>query len=104
MKERVNQIIDSYLKSFNTVDEGWSRKKVVASIVVLTALLTQLKWIWKTEDFAQLENILIIDFAFASTLLGVTAIEKVQLSKVKKPKSETLTEETIISQTKTETK
>lgn len=78
MKEKLQSVIDNYLKSFNNIDEGWSRKKVIATVVVLSTLIMQVKWVWKTQDFQQLENILIIDYAFASALLGISTIQSIK--------------------------
>lgn len=81
MKEKLLLAFDDYIKSFNNVDEGFSRKKVLATIVVLSSLVMELKWTWKTQDFRQMESLLIINFAFVSSLLGISTYEKIKTSK-----------------------
>lgn len=104
MNSFISKLLDGWEKSFNVTEQGYSRKKLVAyTFVILTAII-EIKWAYKTKDFQQLENVLIINCSIISAMLAVSAIEKVQLNKIQKPKTETSTEETIISQTKTETK
>lgn len=104
MNDFINKLLSGWEKSFNVAEEGYSRKKLVAyTFVILTAII-EIKWAYKTSDFAQIENILIINCSIISVMLGVSAIEKVQLNKIQKPKQETSSEETIIQTSKTETK
>lgn len=104
MNDFINKLLDGWEKSFNVIDEGYSRKKLVAYTFVLVTVIIELKWAWKTLDFAQLQEILIINTSIITVMLGVSAIEKVQMNKIQKPKQETSTEETIIQTSKTETK
>ncbi len=104
MNDFINKLLSGWEKSFNVAEEGYSRKKLVAyTFVILTAII-EIKWAYKTKDFQQLENVLIINCSIISVMLGVSAIEKVQLNKIQKPKQETSSEETIIQTSKTETK
>jgi len=104
MNDFINKLLSGWEKSFNVAEEGYSRKKLVAyTFVILTAII-EIKWAYKTKDFQQLENVLIINCSIISVMLGVSAIEKVQLNKIQKPKQETSSEKTIIQTSKTETK
>lgn len=73
MREILSNLIDNYLKSFNNVDEGWSRKKILATIIVIVVLVLQLKYIWKTQDFNQLIELSVVDFSSAAVLLGINS-------------------------------
>jgi len=104
MNDFINKLLSGWEKSFNVAEEGYSRKKLVAyTFVILTAII-EIKCAYKTKDFQQLENVLIINCSIISVMLGVSAIEKVQLNKIQKPKQETSSEKTIIQTSKTETK
>jgi len=104
MNDFINKLLSGWEKSFNVAEEGYSRKKLVAYTFVLLSAIIEIKWAYKTKDFQQLENVLVINCSIISVMLGVSAIEKVQLNKIQKPKQETSSEETIIQTSKTETK
>ena len=79
MKDFINKLLDGWEKSFNVTEQGYSRKKLVAyTFVILTAII-EIKWAYKTKDFQQLENVLIINCSIISAMLAVSAIEKEQL-------------------------
>lgn len=75
-------IFNNYFLSFNAAEDGYSRKKIIATTVVLTVLILQIKYVWKTQDFSQVEALSIIDFGFVSALLGISAYQKVQSDKL----------------------
>ena len=73
--KKLTEIFNQYLLSFNNNDEGYSRKKVMATFLLFTVVIIHVKWIWKTTDFSQLEAILGIDYGFIAVLLGLKAYE-----------------------------
>jgi len=102
MNDFINKLLSGWEKSFNVAEEGYSRKKLVAYTFVILTSIIEIKWAYKTESFLQLENVLIINCSIISVMLGVSAIEKVQLNKLNSSTpGKTVTEETNISQTKT---
>jgi hypothetical protein len=67
----MKEIMDNILKSFNTKREGYSSRKLTAFVVVIMVLITHIKWI-TLGNFAQLEMVLSIDYAFIAALFGMT--------------------------------
>ena len=102
MNDFISKLLDGWEKSFNVAEEGYSRKKLVAYTFVLLSAIIEIKWAYKTISFEQLENVLMINVSIIFAMLGVSSIEKVQLTKMNlNTPPKTVTEETNISQTKT---
>ena len=102
MNSFISKLLDGWEKSFNVTEQGYSRKKLVAYTFVLLRAIIEIKWAYKTISFEQLENVLMINVSIIFAMLGVSSIEKVQLTKMNlNTPPKTVTEETNISQTKT---
>jgi hypothetical protein len=102
MNSFISKLLDGWEKSFNVTEQGYSRKKLVAYTFVLLSAIIEIKWAYKTISFEQLENVLMINVSIIFAMLGVSSIEKVQLTKMNlNTPPKTVTEETNISQTKT---
>ena len=99
----LKRIIDKYFQSYESNEEGYSRKKIIATFTVLTALALQLKYLLSTTDFDQLQSIVIIDFGFVSTLFGINAYQGVAAAKTTSTATIVSTPESTVAQT-TETK
>ena len=70
--------------AFDTHSKGFSARKLTAFIVVLCVFVAHIAWIksaFQKEDFSLFEGVLIIDYGFISTLLGMTTYEAIKNKK-----------------------
>ena len=74
--------------SFENVPEGASARKLASFTILLCIVIAHTSWIKSSfikEDFSLLPEILIIDFGFIATCLGMTTYQAVQKSKLDSP-------------------
>lgn len=91
MKDYLKHVVQSYFDSYNNNDKGWSRKKILASIIVFVTMIIEIHWIWVADHtFQQLESVLIINFASANALLGIGAIQSIKKKSIDTPNKTTI--------------
>jgi len=71
MKNKIKEIMDNVLKSFNTRREGYSSRKLTAFVITLLVIVVHIKWI-TLGNLSDLENVLMIDYSFIAALFGMT--------------------------------
>ena len=69
MVQKIQRLLISYFQSFDTTDKGFSRKKIIATFIVLISVYLEIQLC--TEDL--LTTVLITNFGFVATLLGIGA-------------------------------
>lgn len=71
--------------AFDTNTKGFSARKLTAFAIVLCVFVAHIAWIknaFVKDDFSLFEGVLIIDYGFISTLLGMTTYEAIKKNKV----------------------
>ena len=63
--------------SFKNDDTGFSIKKLIAAILILAILIVHVKWVY-LGDFKALETVLIIDYGFIASLLGMSTYQNLR--------------------------
>lgn len=82
-----HQIIQKLLSAFDTHSKGFSARKLSAFAIMACVVLMHVVWLkyaFRTEKFDLLEGILLIDYAFIGTCLGMTTYETVKKLNTKK--------------------
>lgn len=67
--------------AFDTHSKGFSARKLTAFAIVTCVFAAHIAWLKKAflqNDFSLLSEILIIDYGFISTLLGMTTYEAIK--------------------------
>lgn len=67
--------------AFDTHSKGLSARKLTAFAIVLCVFVAHIAWIKNAfikNDFSLLEGLLIIDYGFVTTLLGMTTYEAIK--------------------------
>ena len=77
MIEYIKKIFNDFLNSFKGDDEGYSFKKITAAILIVMIIGIHGKWAY-LGDLDDLEAILIIDYSFISSLLGMATYQNLQ--------------------------
>lgn len=70
--------------AFDTHSKGFSARKLTAFTIVLCVFVGHIAWIknaFVKDDFSLFEGVLIIDYGFISTLLGMTTYESIKKGK-----------------------
>lgn len=70
--------------AFDTHSKGFSARKLTAFTIVLCVFVGHIAWIksaFQKEDFSLFEGILVIDYAFIGSLLGMTTYENIKKNK-----------------------
>lgn len=73
--------------AFDTHSKGFSARKLTAFAIVTCVFVAHIAWIKSAfikEDFSLLEGILIIDYGFIGTLLGMTTYETIKKNQASK--------------------
>jgi hypothetical protein len=86
MVNKIREIFDNILKSFKNEEGGYSSRKLSAAIVMLCVVVAHVSWLkrcFMTDDFSLLENVLIIDYSFITSMLGLTTWSSMQKNKIK---------------------
>ncbi len=73
MKNVKNDLINS----FKGNDLGFSLKKIVASVLIITVVVVHVKWI-NIGNLDELESVLLIDYGFIAGLLGMSTYQNIQ--------------------------
>ena len=87
MKEKINEVMNNVLDSFNTKSKGFSSRKLTAFVIICLYSFAHMKWAlscYKNNEYSLLPEILMIDATFILTLLGLTTwqgIKEKQLDK-----------------------
>lgn len=88
MRNYINKIVSNLSATFDvTTKGGWSARKLSAFVVMVCIVVAHAAWLKRcfiTDDFSLLSEILIIDYSFVVTVLGITTW---QYLKEEKPKS-----------------
>ena len=69
--EKINDIFNNIIKSFNGQDEGFSSRKLTAFIILILVIVIHIKWL-TLGNLSQLEMVLTIDYGFIAALFGMT--------------------------------
>ena len=77
MINMIKKIFNDFLDSFKGDDDGYSFKKITAAILILMVIGIHAKWAY-LGDLDNLEAILIIDYSFISSLLGMATYQNLQ--------------------------
>lgn len=80
--------LDNLSGAFNTNVAGYSARKLSAFWIIVLITIIHIWWLrhaYRKDDFSQLEAILLIDFSFVGTALGLTTIETLSKLKNNKP-------------------
>lgn len=70
--------------AFDTHSKGFSARKLTAFTIVLCVFVGHIAWIksaFMKEDFSLFDSILVIDYAFIGSLLGMTTYENIKKNK-----------------------
>jgi len=87
MKEFINKI----LSAFDNHSKGFSARKLSAFTIVVCVFVAHIAYIkncFINNDFKSLESILIIDYGFISTMLGLTVYESIKKGNTEPPTEE----------------
>jgi hypothetical protein len=79
----VKEIVSKILSSLDNHSKGYSARKLSALVIIICVISAHIKWI-TLGDFSQLEMVLTIDYAFISTMLGLTTYQAIK-TKDEKP-------------------
>ena len=67
--------------AFDTHSKGFSARKLTAFAIVICVFVAHIAWIknaFVKDDFSLFEGVLIIDYGFVATLLGMTTYETIK--------------------------
>ena len=91
MITKLKEIFNNLLGSLTTGKEGYSARKLSAFIVMMLVVVAHAFWLkncFLTDDFHLLPEILMIDYTFVATLLGLATWQYVKQSKNAEPNKE----------------
>jgi len=77
----MNKFFDHIWHSFTNSKSGFSARKLTAFTITAVVVYAHMKWLsscYNNNDFDLLPQILMIDFAFILSLLGLTTWENVK--------------------------
>lgn len=78
----LKKIIEKYYQSFDGTHEGYSRKKIVGTIIIIHTMLIEAFYCYKTNDFVYLPEMIVVNLGFAGALFGINSNEKIKLAKM----------------------
>lgn len=99
----IKRIIEKYFQSYESNEQGYSRKKIIATFAFITGIGIQIKYALTTVDFDQMQPLVIIDFSLVTTLFGINAYQGVASAKTTSTATLVSTADKTVAQT-TETK
>lgn len=86
----IRDIISQYFKSFDNSENGYSRKKLLATFLIINGVL--IEWMFPNAPMTNIYATL--NFATGTTLLGIGAYQKNQADKLNSNNSNNQNQET----------
>jgi hypothetical protein len=77
----MKELLIKLQSAFDMHSKGFSARKLTAFTIVLCVFVGHIAWIksaFMKEDFSLFEGILVIDYAFIGSLLGMTTYENIK--------------------------
>ncbi len=77
----MKQFFTNMLSAFDTHTKGHSARKWSAFIVILCIIVAHAAWLkyaFQKDDFSLFEGVLIIDYGFIATCLGMTTYQAIK--------------------------
>lgn len=82
MIQKLKDIFDNYLKSFNSKDEGYSRKKILGTLFSWVTIAIEIMYIIFSTERTYMMEIIIFNGSLITAFLTIKAVESYKSKKI----------------------